>query len=76
MSVLDYDDIKYIVDGRMKKFMKNTLKIVKCSHCNPGFRNVIGNCVICGSGPAPGAVENRLPIDAVNRVYQEPIMFW
>lgn len=30
--------------------------IVKCRHCPDGYRSVIGNCVICGWGPAPGAI--------------------
>lgn len=27
---------------------------VKCSYCENGFRHPVGNCVLCGCGPAPG----------------------
>lgn len=29
---------------------------VRCRHCPRGFRHPVGNCVVCGCGPAPGAV--------------------
>lgn len=28
--------------------------IVECSRCDEGYRSVVGDCVICGGGPAPG----------------------
>jgi hypothetical protein len=31
--------------------------IVKCRHCPEGYRLWVGNCVICGWGPAPGAID-------------------
>lgn len=33
-----------------------TLNIVPCRHCDAGYRHVVGNCVVCGYGPAPGSV--------------------
>jgi hypothetical protein len=30
---------------------------IKCRHCDEGFRHPVGNCVLCGYGPAPGAVD-------------------
>lgn len=29
---------------------------IKCSDCDEGYSHPVGNCVICGCGPAPGAV--------------------
>lgn len=28
-------------------------KPFKCNNCDDGWRHAIGNCVICGYGPAP-----------------------
>lgn len=30
---------------------------VKCRDCERGLRHPVGNCVLCGRGPAPGAME-------------------
>lgn len=38
---------------------------VKCPRCADGYRHPVGNCVLCGSGPAPGAED--LPTDAAGR---------
>ena len=29
----------------------------KCSRCEEGYRHPVGNCVLCGSGPAPGGFD-------------------
>lgn len=29
---------------------------VKCRHCHPGRRVSIGNCIVCGNGPAPASI--------------------
>lgn len=30
---------------------------VRCAHCEDGWRHAVGNCVLCGLGPAPGKVD-------------------
>lgn len=30
---------------------------VKCSHCDDGWRHVVGNCVLCGCGPSPWGLD-------------------
>lgn len=38
-------------------WFSNPSRLVKCGHCDIGVRSVVGNCVACGCGPAPYAVE-------------------
>lgn len=37
-------------------------KPIKCRYCEHGWRHFVGNCVLCGWGPAPGAL-SRNPKD-------------
>lgn len=30
----------------------------ECLHCEVGWRHPVGNCVLCGCGPAPGAIDH------------------
>jgi len=34
---------------------------VECKSCDHGLRHKVGNCVICGCGPAPGLAWSRKP---------------
>jgi len=34
------------------------LDVTPCLHCEKGWRHVIGNCVLCGDGPSPAAIEH------------------
>ncbi len=36
--------------------MLKSVDVVKCIHCEEGYRYPAGNCVVCGWGPAPGAI--------------------
>lgn len=35
-----------------------TLGAYECGRCRDGIRHPLGNCIVCGRGPAPGAVEH------------------
>lgn len=39
---------------------------VKCRHCEAGYRHRVGNCVLCGCGPAPFKIE-PLPVTDADR---------
>lgn len=34
----------------------------RCSYCVIGRRHVVGNCVVCGWGPSPMAIDNPMKI--------------
>lgn len=43
------------IDKRLNYFV--TKEYQECSHCALGKRHFIGNCILCGWGPAPGSIE-------------------
>lgn len=45
-----------IVDEVKRRLIAHDDSTVKCSHCNPGYRNPLGNCVVCGHGPSPASI--------------------
>lgn len=47
---------------RMLRDLAQEVGAVACRHCAEGARHRVGNCVLCGCGPAPGA-EDLPPVD-------------
>ena len=44
---------------------------IKCHHCAEGYRHPVGNCVLCGWGPAPGAEDRPETPEARARALAE-----
>jgi hypothetical protein len=47
----------YNSEAKMIQDDLRTAGALECRYCKGGWRHYVGNCVICGCGPAPGAVE-------------------
>jgi hypothetical protein len=65
--------LKREVERRLKKYEGTANTEVKCRYCVPGYRCSIGNCIVCGWGPAPVSIEfmglKAIPMDKLNAEY-------
>ena len=74
------NELRIEIDRRIamvrKQCANDGMEPRECGHCIPGIRHPVGNCYVCGCGPAPGAISwypglKELPVDEVNAACRE-----
>jgi hypothetical protein len=71
---LSDEELRIEIEARRYRVMRECglggYEPVACNHCVPGLRHPIGNCYVCGWGPAPAHISwyglKPLPIHEVN----------
>ena len=69
-SGLTKEQLKSEIDKRLNYFV--TSEYQECRHCALGKRHLVGNCILCGWGPAPGSID-FMRFDDGTRLYPLPI---